>query len=431
MFKKIYFNIGGSLLFRSFGVLFTLLLNYLIAKYCGSEGYGLFYQGLTIFSILTIVGCIGLDNLVLFKTSEHSSIKEIDKINQLIFSVYKFVIPTAIIISVLMFLSANFLAEYYYKEPQLAKTIQLFSLGILPFILLQLNSENLKGSSKIKTASFLQGFAPQFLSVLLGLLFYFLFYKNETGFVLSTVVTYWLVFSISFFLVKRQLIVDQLKNKLNLITNKELLKSSKTFWITASVSIISSNVVALVLGYYLDSKVIGVYGIAVKVSLIISFILPSINSAMAPEFVKNIVKKDFSTLDKLAKKSSLLMSAISIPMVIFLTFFSDFVMSLFGEEFAAGGIILTILAWGQFFKAVTGSVGYILMSARLEKYLLYSILYSLVFSLILSVILIPNYGIVGASIAVASSIAFQNLYSSYICYSKLSIVPLFFIKHKL
>jgi O-antigen/teichoic acid export membrane protein len=273
----------------------------------------------------------------------------------------------------------------------------------------------------------LQGFAPQVFSVILGLIFYFFFYKNETGFVLSTVVTYWLVFIISFFLVKRRLDVSKLK----LLANKDLFKSSRTFWITASVSILSSNVVALVLGYYLDSNVIGVYGIAVKISLIISFILPSINSAMAPEFVKNIVNKDFFTLDKLAKKSSLLMSAISIPMVVFLTFFSDFVMTLFGKEFANGGLILTILAWGQFFKAVTGSVGYILMSARLEKYLLYSLLYALVFSLILSVVLIPAYGIVGASIAVASSIAFQNLYSSYICYSKLSIIPLFFIKNKL
>ncbi len=430
MLKKIYSNIGGSLIFRSFGIIFTLLLNFIVAKLCGSYGYGIFYQGLAVFSIITIVGCFGLENLLLIKTSEYVSKHKITKISALLLSSYRFMLPIMLFIVLFLYLSSDWLALNFYKDENMAISLKYYSLGFIPFILLQYNSESLKGLSKIKIASFLQGFAPNFLALLIGFIFYMFILKEASSFILGYILAFWFIFIFSAYTINRYLKInfDSLKENFS-IKRKKLFKSSKTFWTISSVSIISTNVIAVILGYFLDAKDVGIYGVATKISLIVSFILPSINSAMAPEFVSNIIKKDFITLGKLAKKSSFIMSFVSIPLVLFLTFFSNQVMGVFGDEFKSGGILLIILVWGQFFNAITGSVGYILMSARLEKFLLYSLLFSLIISLILSVVLIPLYGTIGASIAIAISVAFQNLYSSYICYSKLSVVPLFFIKN--
>lgn len=429
MFRKIYSNIGGSLLFRSFGVVFTLLLNFVIAKLCGSEGYGLFYQGLAIFTIITVLSRFGLDNFSLIKVSEHFSKANYTEINLLLKKIYTFLLPVIALIVLIFLLSADFIANNYYKDPKLATPIRLFSLAFIPFVLLQINSESLKGITKIKLSSFLQGFLPNALTLILGILFYYLFFDTVIGFISAYVLSFWVVFALSLFNIKQNLSRYKLGFVKFSVKLKELLRSTKTFWLIASLSVISTNLDAIVLGYFLESNIVGIYGAAAKVSLIISFILPSINSAMAPEFVKNFVKKDYITLGKLANKSSMLMSIFSLPLALILTIFSSEIMGLFGKEFSNGGIILAILSWGQFFNAVTGSVGYLLMSAHLEKFLLLSLIYSLFISLVLSIILIPIYGIIGAAISVAFSIAFQNLYSSYICYKKLSIVPLFFIKN--
>ncbi|RNC88177.1 MAG: hypothetical protein ED556_03050 [Winogradskyella sp.] len=429
MLRRIYSNIGASIVFRSLGVVFTLFLNFLIAKLCGSEGYGLFYQGLAVFTVATVVFRFGVDNYSLIKVSEYHSKKKHFKASTLLKKSYKLIIPTIICLTIILFLSADLIAKYYYKDPNLATPLRLFSIAFLPFILLQINSEFLKGLAKIKLSSFYQGFLPNAISVILGTIVFYLFFDDVVGFICSYAISYWLVFMFSFFSLKKRLAFFLGNKDKEKVTSKGLLRSTKTFWTIASASVISTNIVDIVLGFFLDSGSVGVYGAAVKISLIISFILPSINSAMAPEFVDSYVKKDMKRLGELAKKSSFLMFIASTPLILILTFYSTPIITLFGDDFSSGGLILTILAWGQFFKAITGSVGFILMSTKLEKYLLLSLVLSLCLALILSIILIPNYGITGAALAVGISIAFQNLYSSYICYSKLSIVPLFFIKN--
>jgi len=85
------------------------------------------------------------------------------------------------------------------------------------------------------------------------------------------------------------------------------------------------------------------------------------------------------------------------------------ILTLFGDEFDEAAIYLQILAIGQFINAITGSVGYLLSMSGNEKDLRNSSIISGLLVITLSLILVPKFNGLGAAIAVAISIAMQNL----------------------
>jgi O-antigen/teichoic acid export membrane protein len=86
--------------------------------------------------------------------------------------------------------------------------------------------------------------------------------------------------------------------------------------------------------------------------------------------------------------------------------FPSFLMSLFGEEFSEGAVLLQILAVGQFINGITGSVGFLLMMSGHERDMRNVTLISGFF-------LTAQFGIIGVATGTAIAVATQNLLAVY------------------
>jgi len=93
--------------------------------------------------------------------------------------------------------------------------------------------------------------------------------------------------------------------------------------------------------------------------------------------------------------------------------FPEWLMSFFGEEFRTASTALVILALGQFVNIATGSVSYLLSMTGFERKVRDNAFFSALIGVALGFALIPNYGLLGASIATAIAIASQNLLGVY------------------
>jgi O-antigen/teichoic acid export membrane protein len=100
------------------------------------------------------------------------------------------------------------------------------------------------------------------------------------------------------------------------------------------------------------------------------------------------------------------------------------ILALFGSGFTSGSTSLAILAGGQFVNVVTGSVGFILMMCGYEKLMRNTILGIALLNMLLNFLLIPWFGVNGAAIATAVSLALMNLILVFIVYRKLKIMTL-------
>ena len=110
---------------------------------------------------------------------------------------------------------------------------------------------------------------------------------------------------------------------------------------------------------------------------------------------------------------------IAIPIFIFIFVFSEKLLSVFGGEYAESALILRVLIIGQFINLITGSVAFILNMTGHEKDMRNVVIISGSLSLALGFVMIPIFGVLGAAVSTAASLAVQNLIAVYMVKKRL------------
>ncbi|MBT8098494.1 MAG: polysaccharide biosynthesis C-terminal domain-containing protein, partial [Gammaproteobacteria bacterium] len=160
----------------------------------------------------------------------------------------------------------------------------------------------------------------------------------------------------------------------------------------------------LVLGALGTASDIGVFYAAHRTAALVGLILLAANSIIAPKFAALYHKRETTTLDEVMRNSAMFMTAAAAPAILLFFLVPEFVISIFGRDFTEGGDLLRVLAFGQMFNVITGSVGFMLMMTDNSRSLLIVTLSMVVVNVVLSFSLIPSYGAMGAAIAATASL---------------------------
>jgi len=395
--------------------------NVLLARLLGAEGTGVYYLALTVTTIASVVGRMGLDNALLRFTAANAAQREWDKVA----GVYRKGIWIAVGASsaamLIVVSSASWIAQSIFSEPTLTAPLRLMAFGILPMSLLTLHAELLKGLKKIRDAMLVQGVGLPIISVpLLSLLGGSLgILGAAVAYVMSTVI----VLLLGIGLWRRA--TPQLRGLRGIFDTRRLITTSLPLFWVASMNLVMSWTDTIMLGIWTDSESVGIYGVAMRTAMLTSFILVAVNSIVAPKFASLYVQGDHRALGNLARNATKLITFLSMPVLLLFVIAPTQVLEMFGPHFTAGATVLVILAVGQFVNVATGSVGYLLMMSGHEKLMRNNIITSAALNVVLNVMLIPKYGIIGAAIATAICIATMNIMSTVLVYWKLSIITLF------
>ena len=176
---------------------------------------------------------------------------------------------------------------------------------------------------------------------------------------------------------------------------------------------ILAHIDVLMIGVILDKELSGIYGIAARISIIISFGLFAINTVIAPKISRLFTEKKIKNLKLLLFRTSRLNLFISCLLLLIIILFNNEILNIFGVEYTRGGVALIILCIGQLINVATGSVGVLMTMTGLESITAKIILFSIVLNIILNSILILYLGIDGAAIATAVTVAAANILMLY------------------
>ena len=113
----------------------------------------------------------------------------------------------------------------------------------------------------------------------------------------------------------------------------------------------------------------------------------------------------------------------SLILAILLIVFADRVLGLFGSEFVAARGEMTVLILGQLVNVGAGSVGYLMKMTGHHNQCAYVFGFSAILNLLLNAILIPFWGIMGAAIATALSMAIWNIWLHQLVVKYLGVKP--------
>jgi O-antigen/teichoic acid export membrane protein len=204
---------------------------------------------------------------------------------------------------------------------------------------------------------------------------------------------------------------------------ERLMKISLPMMLTSSMFLVLNWTDNLFLGRFLSEDQVGIYFIAFKFGLIISLSLFAVNSIAAPKFSELSSAIDTSKLRKLAMQSVKLNLWSAIPVFVLLIFSAEWLLSLYGSSFVVAKRCVYILAFGQLYNALSGSVLNFLNMTGHEKLVSKIIVSAALLNVVLNYYLIPWFessegwlGIEGAAISSMMCLIYWNSLGIYFVY---------------
>lgn len=396
----LFFRIG------SFGAayLFTLV----VARNLGPPAWGSFALAFTVVQVLAIFSIWGLDNLIV-RTLARIEKSDIASLSAAYFQSLSVVLLFSVMLSVALFLNHERIAIHIFGKPFLSKHLQTASLLLTPWSLIMFHSSCFRGM------------------------------KNMTGFTVFRMAVYAIAASIMLFFISRQ--INQLPVAAFTLSSvivmvaavvswmlfsgirltrfvkptgySALLHTSTPMLITGSVFFILGWADNIFLGIFRTEYEVGIYDTAFKIAAAPAMVLVAINAIQAPVFSNLYHQGEINKLRASVQKGSKLLFYTSFPVCLVIWLFPELLLGIFGEQFKAGAIALSILAGGNLVNSLTGSVGVLLQMTGRQKEYNYIVLTAAGMNIALNVILIPMYGINGAAIASASSKILQNCVAAW------------------
>lgn len=191
----------------------------------------------------------------------------------------------------------------------------------------------------------------------------------------------------------------------------EILAMSQPMLLSASMAVIMGQTGVILLGIYQTPAEVGYYAIAVKLAMLTTFVLQSVNVMSAPTFSKLYNEDKVDELLRVARKSTLLIFWLTVPILLVLLVFGPLVLGMFGEDFKAAYPAMVVLVFGQLVNSVSGSTGYFMNMTGNQRPLRDYMMLAAGINVLVSMVLIPRYGAIGAAAASCASTVFWNVCS--------------------
>jgi O-antigen/teichoic acid export membrane protein len=192
-----------------------------------------------------------------------------------------------------------------------------------------------------------------------------------------------------------------------------------------SLSALNGRIGILMLGVLAIPVVVGPYAVALRGASFVSLALNVSVLAMAPAIARSYGAGQTKRLERLARQMSRVALLGGAPIAVALILWGRSFLLLFGPGFEGASAALAILVVGEVVNVGAGPVATLLVMTGHERDAVLGLAVGSALNGGLCLILIPQWGIDGAAVAAATSLAVWNLILWRLVRSRLAIAPSF------
>jgi O-antigen/teichoic acid export membrane protein len=394
-----------------------LIFTYLISSYFSPSGVGVFFIALTLVTIMSVISRLGFENVVLRFSAIYYSENRWGAIN----SLYKRCLLTVAIFSItlssILFGLSEEISRHLFDNEELIPILKGMSFSVVLLSILAIQAAAFKGVGRVVES---QIYEVVGINLLLTAIILILNTKlGVNGIAVSYFVSAATLVIIAFMRWPGSIIFTP--KKTDLYPYKKMFYIGLPLLFSNSLSLIISWADILMLGGMSSSSEVGVYGVASRLVLLVSFGLAAMNSVLSAKFSVLFAQGNFAEVERVAKKYSRIVTLCALPLLLIFMVFPENIMRLFGNEFTVGMYALSVLCIGQFFNVATGSVSMAMVMNGDQNVLLKFLFLSVVINLFLNYLLIPSLGATGAAIATSVSFIALNVCSYMYCRLKYNV----------
>jgi O-antigen/teichoic acid export membrane protein len=408
-YNKHFSNVAKQTSINFIGRIFYMgaqfLTGILLARVLGPSLLGQFNLGNTVANFMANFTKIGFDQGLVRFIPLYRTENEYGKIKHLI--LFSFLVSglLSILIGSIFYLYSDFLAVSLFNDIEMSGVLKISAFLIFVFTYYRLGSSILKGIKRIDYLTIVSYFIVP-ITFLLSLL---ILKKADVFVVMSArMISYILGITFVFYvIIKNEKFINVDIKKINL---KKYFSFSSPLLFIGLLYFLISHIDILMIGYFLEPSDVGIYSVAVRIAGMAVFILSAANTIFGPTISELTEKDQFNTLERLLKSITKIIFAFSLNFLFFVIIYNQEILTIFGQEYIVGGIVLMILTFGQFINASVGPTGAILIMSGKQNYEVFNSIAICILNIILNILLIPRLGIAGAAVATASSIVIINIF---------------------
>jgi O-antigen/teichoic acid export membrane protein len=423
-------TVGGVV----FGKATLFVFQVIITRLFGKNFFGLLVIGLAIVEFFRIFSSFGLPRGGMRFLSLATGADQREKYYGILGT--SLFIPglSSLIFGVILYFVSEKIALIWFKDPALVPVLQTLSFS-LPFtVILGVGVSLSRGFNTTVYAVITENVLLPCSRILLFLIF-FLWGFGFISVLYAVVVSFALGMALILIFLKQQVVAalnrkilfkDAFRKWKEANQKSEMILYSMPLFLTGMSAIILHSVDVVMIGKFLDSSFVGVYGAAAAVAATLtSLLMVSLNSIFAPLIATQFGNRNFDNIQYLYIATTRWMFYISVPVTMMIMIARGPIMLIYGKPFVeTGAVVLLILSAGHLFNCITGGVGNILsMTGHPNKELITNV-FVVFINISLNLILIPRYGVVGAAVATAASQLAVNTIRIAIVYRIYSVHPM-------
>jgi O-antigen/teichoic acid export membrane protein len=406
--KKFVFDVSITFFASISNMFIGLVLTVIIGRYLGAGDLGLYRMISTIYSLFVLVAAAGLPGAMTRYTANFKS--DQNELNRFASAG----IITSVLVGILctlLFYCFPGVIVYIFNMPGLEDLLRIVSI-IYPFALLNgVLFGILNGLRQMK----LFGMAIIAQSILMIMFTLPLVYFGYgvlgvvTGLVLSTAAT-------SLILLLACLKHIRIIFKDFISTNKEIINFGIQGLAASIVNNMNSQFDVLIIGFFLSAVDLGYYTVALYLSRFFLFIPDSVQRITFPATSTYWGEQNFKSIDRMINTSLKYCTVILIPIGLFIFFFAkDVIVLMFKGNFIYAVLPLNILLVGAMVKGcIDYPIGSSLYGIGRPDLSLKICTMEAIINLGLDLLLVPQFGLVGAAVAVVTSMVVTSLVHLYL-----------------
>ncbi|MED1723593.1 flippase [Brevibacillus parabrevis] len=411
-----------TFLFRLFGFVLLYSLQLFIAREYGAGNLGIYSLTITLLNIGMVLALFGTDTAIIRLLAEYRAQGAFQRIRQLFNKVAVWTFVPSLLLAGLFYLFAEPISSYVFANELPAQTLRVMA-WMLPFVsLARLYASAFRALHRVTASVIVDTVGMRFLHLLFLVIALPLLAPTPNlliGLLAVAVILNTLIGMGKWHVVSRSMnagIQPREMEEGQAIGFRTLCAMAIPMYLSASMELIMSWTDTIMLGIFTDAETVGVYSVVIRLSMVTSFALISINTILSPKFSEMYARGDMDGLRKMIAFANRLIFFASAPLNLLVAIFAAPLLTLFGEEFAGSSLVLVILCLGQFINFSSGSVIPLLTMTGRQKTSRNILVFSALLNICGNCLLIPWLGITGAAIATAISLSCRDICASYWAY---------------
>ena len=403
-----FLRISGALLLFGFTVFLT--------KSFSPKIVGQYDFARTFLLVVGSICLLGFDQSILYFKGRLASKKSLGELKNIYSKMVVMLFLASLTALIIILIIDKKTINNYFSDNDVYSIILKSSIALFFSGISMLNTEIFRVLDKLIVAELFRNII-KYVPLILGSIALF-YYQKETWLVDVFLIGFVALAAISSIFVFIYFNKAEKQNSTEKILYKDIFLKSYPIAISGMALFLLMSFDILFLKKYRNDETVAFYSVGVKLMTIVSIIIITINITISAKISEHFSDQNRSELARILRNSSRTIFGITLPVIILLSIFSDYILSFFGEGYIAAKQAFLILIIGQGVCSAFGSASvYLNMTGRQHIYQIILIM-AVVINFVLNRFLIPVYGMSGAAVAFVSSSFFWNFVSAIVIYRK-------------